>query len=523
MTHRRNWFRSLVILGVALAVLTGASVALAAEEPAKDAPVAAGSVAPAAPAATAPPAFTREMADAIKDTKVAMDTIWVLVTAFLVFFMNLGFAMVESGLCRAKNTVNILAKNFIVFAISSLAFLILGWGLMFGDGNSFFGAQGLWFLTGPDNSPAMGDAYKGVYSSINWTGVPLWAKFFFQLVFAGTAATIVSGAVAERIHFRAFIIFSFVMVGVIYPIVGHWIWGGGWLAKLGMFDFAGSTVVHSVGGWAALAGAILLGPRLGKYTKGGRVNPIPGHSLTSATIGTFVLWFGWFGFNPGSTMAADWNAIARIATTTNTAAAAAAFSATLAAWWLLGKPDLSMTLNGCLAGLVAITAPCAFVSVPSSLIIGLIAGTLVVFAVLFFDKIKVDDPVGAVSVHLVCGVFGTLAVGLFAQDLLPNTTGNGLFFGGGAKLLMSQFIGVVGAGIFTFAISLAAWGLMKATIGIRVSPEEEMEGLDVGEHGITAYPDFQLTSTLRTPASTGMSRSDVLAEPSFVKAKAPLA
>jgi Amt family ammonium transporter len=313
------------------------------------------------------------------------------------------------------------------------------------------------------------------------------------------------------------------MVGVIYPIVGHWIWGGGWLAKLGMFDFAGSTVVHSVGGWAALAGAILLGPRLGKYAKDGRANPIPGHNMTAATIGTFVLWFGWFGFNPGSTMAADWNAIARIATTTNTAAAAAAFSATLAAWWLLGKPDLSMTLNGCLAGLVAITAPCAFVSVPSSLLIGLIAGVLVVAAVLFFDRIRVDDPVGAVSVHLVCGVFGTLAVGLFAQDLLPNTTGNGLFFGGGTKLLMAQLIGVVGVGIFTFAISLIAWGLMRATIGIRVSPEEEMEGLDVGEHGITAYPDFQLSATLRTLPGTGMARSDVLAEPSFVKAKAPSA
>jgi Amt family ammonium transporter len=519
MTHWRNVFQGMLILGLAVAILTGAGSVLAAEEPAKDAAVAASS----APAAAPAPAFTKEMAEAIKDTKIAMDTIWVLVTAFLVFFMNLGFAMVESGLCRAKNTVNILSKNFIVFAVSSLAFLILGWGLMFGDGNALFGTQGLWFLTGADNSPATGDAYKGVYSSINWTGVPLWAKFFFQLVFAGTAATIVSGAVAERIHFRAFILFSFIMVGVIYPIVGHWIWGGGWLAKLGMFDFAGSTVVHSVGGWAALAGAIMLGPRLGKYAKDGRVNPIPGHNMTAATIGTFVLWFGWFGFNPGSTMAADWSAIARIATTTNTAAAAAAFSATLAAWWLLGKPDLSMTLNGCLAGLVAITAPCAFVSVPSSLIIGLIAGVLVVFAVLFFDKIKVDDPVGAVSVHLVCGVFGTLAVGLFAQDLLPNTTGNGLFYGGGTKLLMSQLIGVVGAGVFTFAISLAAWGLMKATIGIRVNPEEEMEGLDVGEHGISAYPDFQLTSTLRTPASVGMARSDVLTEPSFVKAKAPLA
>ncbi|MBI2164204.1 MAG: ammonia permease, partial [candidate division NC10 bacterium] len=355
--------RGLVILWSLAALLWGTGAALAAEEPAKDAPPAAAATtgpSTAGPATAAPaPAFTKEMADAIKDQKVAMDTIWVLVTAFLVFFMNLGFAMVESGLCQAKNTVNILSKNFIVFAISSLAFLILGWGLMFGDGNPFFGTQGLLFVTGADNSPAMGDAYKGVYSAINWTGVPLWAKFFFQLVFAGTAATIVSGAVAERIHFRAFIIFSFVMVGVIYPVVGHWIWGGGWLAKLGMFDFAGSTQVHSIGGWAALAGAILLGPRLGKYTKEGRVNPIPGHNMTAATIGTFVLWFGWFGFNPGSTMAADWAAIARIATTTNTAAAAAAFSATLTAWWLLGKPDLSMTLNGCLAGLVAITAPCA--------------------------------------------------------------------------------------------------------------------------------------------------------------------
>lgn len=526
MGHYLARFRTAVILGLVLVLLAGAGMALAAEEPAKDAPAAAtAGPSAAAPATPAPaPAFTKEMADAIKDQKVAMDTIWVLVTAFLVFFMNLGFAMVESGLCQAKNTVNILSKNFIVFAISSLAFLILGWGLMFGDGNPFFGTQGLLFLTGADNSPAMGDTYKGVYSAINWTGVPLWAKFFFQLVFAGTAATIVSGAVAERIHFRAFIIFSFVMVGVIYPIVGHWIWGGGWLAKLGFFDFAGSTQVHSIGGWAALAGAILLGPRLGKYAKDGRVNPIPGHNMTAATIGTFVLWFGWFGFNPGSTMAADWAAIARIATTTNTAAAAAAFSATLTAWWMLGKPDLSMTLNGCLAGLVAITAPCAFVSVPSSLIIGLIAGVLVVLAVLFFDKIKVDDPVGAISVHLVCGVFGTLAVGLFAQDLLPNTTGNGLFFGGGVKLLMAQIAGVVGAGVFTFVVSLVVWGILKATIGIRVSPEEEMEGLDVGEHGITAYPDFQVAATLRTPGAARVSGAGAVApEPSFVRAKAPSA
>jgi Amt family ammonium transporter len=404
--------------------------------------------------------------------------------------------MVESGLCRAKNTVNILSKNFIVFAISSLAFYILGWGLMFGDGTGLLGLKGLWFVGGPDNSPATGDAYQGVYSAINWTGVPLWAKFFFQLVFAGTAATIVSGAVAERIKFGSFIVFSFIMVGLIYPVVGHWIWGGGWLQKLGMWDFAGSTVVHSVGGWAALAGAIMLGPRIGKYAKDGRVNPIPGHNMTAATMGAFILWFGWFGFNPGSTMAASWGDISRIAVTTNSAAAAATFSATLAAWFLMGKPDLSMTLNGALAGLVAITAPCAFVSVGSSVVIGLIAGVVVVGSVLMFDRAKIDDPVGAISVHLVCGILGTLSIGLFAQgDIIPETTGNGLFFGGGLGLLKAQAIGVVAAGAFTFAAALGAWYLVKLAMGIRVNPEEELEGLDYGEHGMAAYPDFQVVTT----------------------------
>jgi len=276
---------------------------------------------------SAPAQFTQGLLEQIGGAKVAMDTMWTLIAGMLVFFMNLGFATVESGLCRAKNAVTILAKNFIVFAAASLAFLALGWGLMFGDGNPFFGTQGLWFVGGADNSPATGDAYKGVYSSINWTGVPLWTKFFFQLVFAGTAATIVSGAVAERIKFGSFYIFTFVMVALIYPITGHWIWGGGWAAKLGMFDFAGSTVVHSVGGWAALAGIIVLGPRLGKYSKEGKVMPIPGHSMALATLGVFVLWFGWFGFNPGSTMAADAGAIGRIAVATNTAGAAAAISA----------------------------------------------------------------------------------------------------------------------------------------------------------------------------------------------------
>lgn len=419
------------------------------------------------------------------DPKVMADTMWTLITAMLVFFMNLGFGLVESGFCRSKNCVNILSKNFIVFAISSISFWVLGWGLMFGNGGGFAGQEGLWLLKGADNSPATGAAYQGVYSSINWTGVPLLAKFFFQLVFAGTAATIVSGAVAERIKYLAFILFSFVMVGILYPITGHWIWGGGWLAQKGMFDFAGSTVVHSVGGWAALAGVLMLGPRFGKFNHG-TITPIPGHNLTAATTGCFVLWLGWFGFNPGSTMAADPGLIAKICVTTNTAAAAAILSATAVSWRLLGKPDLGMTLNGCLAGLVAITAPCAFVNVESSFIIGLVAGALVVFSVIWFDKIRVDDPVGALSVHLINGMWGTFSLGLFADDVL---TGKGLFMGGGTKLLMAQLTGIVAVGVFTFTAALITWGILKATMGIRVSLQEEISGLDVGEHGNSAYPE----------------------------------
>lgn len=427
----------------------------------------------------------------IGDLKIALDTLWVLVTAMLVFFMNLGFATVESGFARSKNTVNILSKNFIVFAVSSLGYLLLGWGLMFGDGNGFVGTSGLFFVSGADNSPAIGDAYTGVYSAISWTGVPLWAKFFFQLVFCGTAATIVSGAVAERVKYISFIVFSFILTLLIYPVVGHWIWGGGWLASKGMWDFAGSTVVHSVGGWAALAGAIVLGPRFGKYKKDGTIKAIPGHNLSLATIGAFVLWLGWFGFNPGSTMAADPSSIAHILMTTNTSGIVAILTSTITAWLFLGKPDLGMSINGLLAGLVAITAPCAFVSVTSSIIIGAVAGVIVVFAVVFFDRIKIDDPVGAISVHLVNGVFGTICVGLFAQDKITGAaTGNGLFMGGGFSLLGSQLLGVVSVGAFVFALSLLVWWLLKKTLGIRVSLQEEIQGLDIGEHGNEAYPDF---------------------------------
>lgn len=425
------------------------------------------------------------------DMKVVVDTLWVLITAMLVFFMNLGFACVESGFARVKNCVNILSKNFVVFAVSSIAFLVLGWGFMFGDGNPFIGLKGLLFLSGADNSPAAAGAYQGVYSAISWATVPLWAKFFFQLVFAGTAATIVSGAVAERIKYIAFIIFTFAMGTIIYPIVGHWIWGGGWLAKSGMWDFAGSTVVHSVGGWSALAGVVLLGPRFGKYNKDGSINPIQGHNLTVATIGTFVLWLGWFGFNPGSTMAALPNDISRICVTTNTAASMATLTAIITSWILLGKPDLGMTLNGCLAGLVAITASCAYVSVGSSMVIGAIAGILVVLAVIGFDRLKLDDPVGALSVHLINGIFGTLCVGLFAQDaIMPGTTGSGLFFGGGLQLFFAQLKGIIAVGIFTFSIAFIVWAILKATMGIRVSLHEELIGLDIGEHGNSAYPEF---------------------------------
>ncbi len=425
--------------------------------------------------------FTPVLSEAAIDpeTKVALDTVWVLVAAFLVFFMNAGFALVESGLCRAKNAVNILAKNFIVFGASSVAFWAIGFALMFGDGSAYVGTSG-WALHGADNSPATGEAYRGVFSALSWTGVPLFAKFFFQLVFAGTAATIVSGAVAERIKFVSFVLFSFILVALIYPIGGHWAWGGGWLSKLGFGDFAGSTVVHSIGGWAALAGVIVLGPRLGKYLPDGTVKPILAHNMTSATLGALILWLGWFGFNPGSTMAADPAAISLIALNTNMAAAAGCLTATAAAWLLLGKPDLSMILNGTLAGLVAITAACNVVTPGSSLVIGGVAGVLVVYAVLFFDRVKLDDPVGALSVHLVNGVFGTLCVGLFATE-------GGLFMGGGFAKTLTQMIGIGAIGAMTFALSLGAWMLLKVTMGIRVSAEVEIEGLDVGEHGMEAY------------------------------------
>lgn len=421
------------------------------------------------------------------DTTMIIDTIWVFLAAILVFFMNVGFASVEAGFARAKNTVNILSKNFIVFAVSSLGFMLLGWGLMFGGDNPFIGTENLFIL---------GNADLSFYNDTLTSSVPFWGKFFFQLVFCGTAATIVSGAVAERVKYISFIIFSFVLTLIIYPIVGHWIWGGGWLASLGFMDFAGDTVVHSVGGWAALAGALILGPRIGKYGKSGEVKAIPGHNMSLAVIGLFVLWLGWFGFNPGSTMSFQNPAdVMHILMTTNTAAIAAIITSTATSWIVIGKPDLGMTINGCLAGLVGITGSCAYVTIEGSLLIGAIAGVIVVYAVMFFDKIKVDDPVGATAVHLACGVFGTICVGIFSKEGVTSlSTKNGLLYGGGFQLLGVQIVGIIAVGSFVFVSSLLVWYLIKKTIGIRVSAEEEIAGLDIGEHGNIAYPDFALAT-----------------------------
>jgi ammonium transporter, Amt family len=460
----------------------------------------------AAVAQTAPAPTTEEQ---LASLKVGMDTMWVMVAGMLVFFMNAGFGMLETGFCRQKNAVNVLSKNLIVFALSTIAFWAIGFALMFSDGNGFIGSSGGFFLWNvADNSPATGDAYQGIFSSLNWTGVPLNAKFFFQLVFAGTAATIVSGAVAERVKFIDFLIFSLLLVGIAYPITGHWIWGGGWLAKAGFWDFAGSTVVHSVGGWAALMGAAFLGPRLGKYRDGDTV-AMPGHNMSIATLGCLILWLGWFGFNPGSTMAVDPNAIAHIAITTNTAGAFGGVAATITAWLYLGKPDLSMIINGILAGLVGVTASCAWVNVPNSAIIGTIAGILVVFAVTFFDNLKIDDPVGATSVHLVCGIWGTLAVGLFADGpttgLYTAGPAAGLLVGGGFGQLWAQLVGIISVGGMTVLLSTIFWAALKALLGIRVSASEEAEGLDIGEHGMEAYTGFVKETSLdnRSESSYG--------------------
>lgn len=416
---------------------------------------------------------------------VAIDTVWVMVTAFLVFFMQAGFAMLEAGFVRAKNVCNVLMKNLMDFSFASIIYWAVGFAIMFGAGNALFGTSGFFLKDAGDT-----------FASLDWTSVPLTAKYFFQMVFAATAATIVSGAMAGRTKFIAYIFYSIGITAFIYPVVGHWIWGGGWLANLGFWDFAGSTVVHSVGGWVALAGAIMLGPRIGKYAPDGSSVAIPGHSISLAMLGALILWFGWFGFNPGSTMAAV-PEIAHVATTTVLAGGAGVIGAISTAWKIFKKPDVTMGINGVVGGLVAITAPTAFVSAGSAVIIGFLGGIIVVLAVVFIDRVMhVDDPVGCIAGHAACGIWGTFALGFFAQDkFAPGTTGNGLFFGGGWKLLGAQTIGIVSVAIYALLMGFLLFYIIKALVGLRVSRDEELKGLDIGEHGMEAYAGFQIFTT----------------------------
>jgi len=409
------------------------------------------------------------LAQSAADMARSIDTVWVLVTAALVFFMQAGFALVEAGFTRSKNTVNILYKNLMDFAIGSIIFWALGFGLMFGtDISGIIGTPDLFFKNG-------------------WTGgIPAEAFLIFQTVFAATAATIVSGAMAERTEFKSYLLYSLIISAVIYPVSGHWIWGGGWLSQLStpFVDFAGSTVVHMVGGVIALTGALALGPRIGKYN-GKKVNAIPGHSITLGTLGVFILWIGWFGFNPGSQLAASGTAnataISHIFITTNMAGAAGALAGLLISWMKWGKPSLSFALNGALAGLVGVTAGCAAVTATGAIFIGLIAGTVLVYAVTFIDNVlKIDDPVGAVSVHGICGALGTILVGFFSES-------GGLLYGHGTALLVTQLIGVVSVAAWAGATGFILFKILKATVGLRVPKRIEEEGLDIYEHGESAY------------------------------------
>lgn len=409
-----------------------------------------------------------------------VDSLWTCLAAFLVFFMQAGFAYVETGFTRAKNACNIVMKNLADFSIGSLSFWLIGFGLMFGVNAP--GALSGWI--GTDQF-----VYDGGSNSFSW------AFLIFQTVFAATAATIVSGAMAERTKFSGYLVFSAVITIFIYPVFGHWAWGSlngdasaGWLEGIpflggtGMIDFAGSTVVHSVGGWAGLAGAIVLGPRIGKFSDG-QIGAIPGHNIPMAALGVFILWLGWFGFNPGSTTAVGGGDFAKIAVNTNLAAAAGAIGAMIVSWTMFTKPDPTFSLNGALAGLVAITAGCADATALGSAVIGLLAGGLVIYSAIFFEKMGVDDPVGAISVHGVCGAFGTIAIGFLSE-------GSGLLYGAenGATQVMAQIVGVVAGFVWAFGLSFVAFLAIKAVMGLRVDEQEELEGLDVTEHGITAYP-----------------------------------
>ncbi len=407
-----------------------------------------------------------------KEAEHAMFTVnnlWICIAAALVFLMHLGFATVESGLTQAKNTTNILFKNVFIVCMGLLTYAAYGFNAMYpGDFNGWF-ALGTPIAAGFSEPAAIVANLTSEYNA----GYTYWGDFIFQAMFAATAATIISGAVAERIKLGSFMLAATIIVTFAYPVTGSWQWGGGWLSGMGFVDFAGSSLVHAFGGYAALAAVIVLGPRLGKYLPGGKIKPLLGHSMPLATIGVFLLFLGWFGFNGGSVLSAEPVAVSLVFVTTALAGAAGGLASVFISWTVLKKPDLSMALNGMLAGLVGITAGADSIAPWSAVLVGAIAGVLVVFAVLFFDKLKIDDPVGAISVHAVCGNWGTIAVGIF-----------------GSGVLVTQIIGTFAISAFAFIFSLVTFGIIKGIFGLRVSAEEEEEGLDIGEHGQEAYPGF---------------------------------
>ncbi|MCA9269231.1 MAG: ammonium transporter [Planctomycetales bacterium] len=477
----------------------------AAEEAA--APTDEAAPAPEATDADTPAAEEEEAstADALAALADGADILWVCLAAFLVFFMQAGFALVETGFTRAKNACNIIMKNVMDFSIGSLVFWLFGFGMMFGV-SGMGGLIGTTFYFFDASSESV--ALEAMGKSEGFA----WSFLIFQTVFAATAATIVSGAMAERTKFVGYLAYSVLITAIVYPVFGHWAWGNlwagtSWLADKGFVDFAGSTVVHSIGGWCALAGAIVLGARIGKFSKEGKPQPIPGHNIPLAALGVFILWLGWFGFNPGSTTALGAGEFARVAVTTNLAAAAGAMTAMITAWVMFKKPDPSFTLNGALAGLVGITAGCYNMTPLGATVVGLIAGVLVVVSVVVVDRIRIDDPVGAVSVHGVCGAFGTIAVGLWGVNYGDTVEAIGLFNGGGASQLMTQLLGVGVAFAWAFPVSLGIFLLIKYTIGLRVSEAEEREGLDIHEHGMLAYPPQMVTDTFAgtTMGMPGMS------------------
>jgi Amt family ammonium transporter len=419
---------------------------------------------------------------------IAIDTVWVVVAALLVFFMQAGFATLEAGFCRTKNAGHIAWKNLVNLAISAIVFWAVGFAVAFGNGSGFAGASGWFMAVAPDQA-------DNVFASLSTSSVPISAKCLFEFAFAAVSLAIVWGALLERTKMIVYFIFAVAFVGFIYPVVGHWIWGGGWLMQLGMQDFAGSTVVHLVGATAALVGAVALGPRIGKYGRDGSIRPIPGHSMPLALLGVIILWFGWFGFNPGSALGAMSLSFADVALTTNLAAAAGVLGAMFTAWALMRKPDIGMTGNGAIAALVAITAPCAFVEPWAALVIGGVAGVLMVIMVLVIDRLKIDDPIGAISCHGVSGVWGTLSAGLFASPHLVERLGvgrPGLFYGGGLHQLAIQAAGIAAVFVFVLACSTAVFYGLKLTIGIRLSPEQELAGSDFAEHGMWGYPEHIL-------------------------------